>query len=612
MSNKIKDKIPIKKIQLGKMMKLFLEFFKADKILVFTCLFISTISAASIIIAAIFTGLTLDEFIKSFDSSSFNGSAINDQELLNILYVFLIAFGSYVTYFITNHTLFMVTISLSYRAGSRIRRAVFEKLISVSISYIDKNKAGELISRTTTDVDQFISNSVQMFSSMFVSPFVILAAVGALIVYSPLLALITLIMMIIFFTGSFLIAKSAAPNYSSMQERVGEIGAFCEEHTKNKVAIYLFSKQDDVMKEFDSINNQHATDFWKAEFKTGILWPYIDLTENLSYGIIYILGLIFITFEIPHGGINPVLTLGTITSFVLMVRQVNGELGNMARFATFIQKIIFSANRIQEILLVKNDINIGTTKVENLDGDIVFENVNFSYENGPTIIKNFNLHIKRGQKVAIVGPTGSGKTTLINLILRFYELDSGTIKIGEQNIRDLDKYNLRKFISVVLQEVSLFSESIATNIAYGHNQSESDIDEIKMSAKEIGSNHFINLLPNNYDQIIEDSNDFSAGESQLLSLTRAHYSPSNILILDEATSNVDSKTEHNVQQGILKIMESKTTIVIAHRLSTIINSDIIVVMKDGEIIEKGNHNELLAMNGFYHNLFYSNVLENEE
>ncbi len=601
-----------KKIQFNQIFKLFSLFFKADKILIIVCLFIAAISAVGIITAAIFTGFTLDVFTKSFSVDSLGQSIMTDQELLNVVYTFLIAISGYVVYFITNHTLFMITISLSYRAGSRIRRAVFEKIISVSINYIDKNKAGELISRTTTDVDQFISNSVQMFSSLFVSPFIILASIIALLIYSPLLALITFIMMFIFFVGSVLIAKSAAPNYSNMQEKVGEIGAFSEEHIKNKVAIYLFGNQEKVINEFDSINNAHSHQFWKAEYKTGILWPYTDFTENISYGVIYMVGILFMAFKIPHGGIEATLTLGTITSFVLMVRQVNGELGNMARFATFIQKIIFSAERIREILIVENDVNIGVDKVEDLDGDIIFKDVNFSYEEGPTIIKNFNLHVKRGQKIAIVGPTGSGKTTLINLLLRFYELDSGSITIGGQNIQNLDKYNLRKFISVVLQEVSLFSESIATNIAYGHNNGDANMDDIKHAAKEIGSDHFINLLPNNYNQIVEDSNDFSAGESQLLSLTRAYYSPSNILILDEATSNVDSKTENNVQKGILKIMENKTTFVIAHRLSTIVNSDIIIVMKDGEIIEKGNHNELLLLNGFYHNLYNSNILENEE
>ncbi len=610
--SKKQNKFSMPSMQLWKLIKLFYQFFKADKVLLIVCLIISIISTASIIMGSIFTGFTLDEFIRAFGEKSPKGTTISEKEILRIVYMFLAAISCYITYFVTNHSLFMITISLSYRAGSRIRHAVFEKLISVSIKYIDKNKAGELISRTTTDVDQFISNSVQMFSSMFMSPFIILTSVIVLLIYSPILAIITFIMMFVFFMGSILIAKSAAPNYSKMQEKVGEIGAFSEEHIKNKVATYLFGNQEKVVEEFNVLNKEHRYQFWKAEYKTGILWPYFDLTENFSYGIIYIIGLIFMAFKVPNWGIESNLTIGILTSFVLMVRQVNGELGNMSRFATFIQKIIFSAIRIKEILIVDNDTNIGSKKVENLDGDIIFENVNFSYENGPTIIKDFNLHVKRGQKVAIVGPTGSGKTTLINLLLRFYELDSGSIKIGEYNIQDLDKYNLRKFISVVLQEVSLFSESIATNIAYGHSNGQQNIKDIKNAAKEIGSNHFINLLPNNYNQIIEDSNDFSSGELQLLSLTRAYYSPSNILILDEATSNVDSKTEHNVQKGILKIMENKTTFVIAHRLSTIINSDIIVVMKDGIIIEKGGHSELLKLNGFYYNLYNSNILENEE
>lgn len=608
MNNK---KIPTSKIEFKKIIKLFSIFFKADKILIIVCLMISSISAIAIIMSSIFTGFTLDLFIKAFVEISPGGSEMTDQELLKIVYAFLITFSGYMIYFITNHILFMITISLSYRAGSKIRYAVFEKIISVSINYIDKNKAGELISRTTTDVDQFITNSVQMFSSMFISPFIILLSLIALLVYSPLLALITFLMIIIFSFGTIMIAKSAAPDYSNMQEKVGHIGSFSEEHIKNKVAIYLFGKQENVINEFDKINNEHARHFCKAEYKTGILWPYSDLTENLSYGFIYIIGLIFMVFNVPHGGIEATLTLGTITSFVLMVRQVNGEIGNMARFATFIQKIIFSANRIQEILFVDNDIDTGKNKVDNLDGDIIFKNVNFSYENGPTIIKDFNLSVKKGQKVAIVGPTGSGKTTLINLLLRFYEINSGSIEIGGNNIQELEKYNLRKFISVVLQDVSLFSESIATNIAYGHH-SNPNIDDIKEAAKSIGSNYFINLLPNNYDQVIENSNDFSAGELQLLSLTRAYYSPSNILILDEATSNVDSKTEYYVQKGILKIMENKTTFVIAHRLSTIVNSDIIVVMKEGNIIEQGNHKELLKLKGFYHNLYNSNILESDD
>jgi ABC-type multidrug transport system fused ATPase/permease subunit len=255
------SKNTVPKLEIRQLLKFFSEFFKADKLLLIVCLFISMISSVSIIMASIFTGFTLDEFISAFDADSPGGSTITTPEILNLLYAFLITITFYITYFISNHTLFMTTISLSYRAGSRIRRAVFEKLISVSINYIDKNKAGELISRTTTDVDQFISNTVQMFASMFVSPFIIFSAIIALLIYSPLLAVITFLMMIFFTMGTALIAKSAAPNYSKMQEKVGEIGSFSEEHIKNKVAIYLFSQQEKTIKEFDKINNKHAHEF---------------------------------------------------------------------------------------------------------------------------------------------------------------------------------------------------------------------------------------------------------------------------------------------------------------------------------------------------------------
>ena len=224
------------------------------------------------------------------------------------------------------------------------------------------------------------------------------------------------------------------------------------------------------------------------------------------------------------------------------------------------------------------------------------------------MIKNFNLQVQPGQKVAIVGPTGSGKTTLINLLMRFYEIDSGQILIDGIDIQTIKKANFRQFISVVLQETSLFSESILTNIAYGHHEAV-DLDQVKHSAQEIGSAHFINLLPEAYETIIADQSQISAGQAQLLALTRAHYSPASILILDEATSNIDSKTEYDVQQGMLKLMAQKTAFIIAHRLSTIVNADLIIVMHQGQIVEQGNHETLLAQKGFYYNLYYQKQLE---
>lgn len=604
------NKINIKKFSFKDVLKLLW----CDKLLLIVTFFLSIIAASSIMTCSIFVGFAIDLFIKFVDLLQNNSTSKNviDIEALKIIYLSLIIFSLFILYWLSNSSILYFAIKISHRAGSKIRYKIFSKLLSVPIQYIDTNKTGELISKATNDVDNMIFNVTQIMVSCFMSPFIILGSLITAFVYTPILALITIVMISLIFLGCGYISIKASPNYARMQDKIGEMNGFSEEYIENKLPIYLFRRQKLINKKFEKINREYAKESYKAEFKIGMVWPLLDILENIVFGIIYIIGFIFIiTEKFVNIGIIP-LSIGTLSTFVLLIRLSNGEIGNIARFASIYEKFIVCIKRIMSLLVVDDDKNEGKIKLSKINGEIIFENVYFSYTKNKPIIKNFNLHVKPGQKIAIVGPTGSGKTTIINLLMRFYELDSGKIFIDGQDIKEMDKNNLRKHISIVLQETSLFSESIATNISYGNHDKEIELDKIKHSAKEIGSEHFINQLDDGYNTIIKNTSNLSSGESQLLALTRAHYSPSNILILDEATSSIDSKTERDVQKGMLHLMKGKTTFIIAHRLSTIVNSDLIVVMKNGEIIEKGTHRNLLSNKNFYYNLYNSHSLELDE
>ena len=575
-----------------------IKFFKEDPLILIFHIFVGFLCSALVIVSSYFVGETIN-----LATTSIN---LNTKEFLKILYASLIIISLYTTYWLLNTKLLIWTIKLSYRSGSRIRYAIFTKLLNIPISYIDKSKLGELMSRTTNDVDMMIANMVQVVFGFFTSPIIIFSILVTNFIISPLLSVVALFFILLILLVTGIIAKKSSPNFDEMQKKVGQLNSLNKEYIFNKLPIYVFGKQKDIKNNYYKINNQHKESSYKAEYKIGLVYPSLDILENITYASLIAIGIIFFTFNVPHGGVIK-LSWGTITTFVLLNRMLLGEIGFISRFASLYEKLFVCAKRIMEILNEVDDIDQGTKSLDIIKGNIKFENVSFSYIKDKPIIKNFNLNVKAGQTIGIVGPTGSGKSTIMNLLMRFYELDSGKITIDGIDIKEIKKDELRKHISIVLQETNLFNESIYTNISYGHHENIFDKEKIHYAAHQIGSEHFINVLPNSYETIIDDRISISQGEAQLLALTRAYYSPSSIMILDEATSSIDSKTEQDIQIGMNKLMKEKTSFVIAHRLSTIKDADLIVVLKDGEILEQGNHQQLIDKNGFYAKMYTSNL-----
>ena len=484
----------------------------------------------------------------------------------------------------------------------RMRRQLSEKINRLPLSYFDKQTYGEVLSRVTNDVDTISQTLNQSLSQIVSSTVMVLGILAMMFSISWQMSLVALLVLPLAGGAVTLIAKSSQKQFLSQQTQLGELNGHIEEMYGGHQVMRVFNGQKKSLAKFSRVNNQLQESAWKAQFLSGLIYPIMNFIGNIGYVVMAILG--------GWLAINGRLKIGDIQAFIQYIDQFNQPLVQVANIANVLQSTAAAAERVFEFLDEPEEKAEGKdlVKLAHVKGEVEFDNVVFGYRPGQTIIKGLSAHIKPGQRVAIVGPTGAGKTTLVNLLMRFYEINSGAIKIDGVDIRQMKRSDVRQLFGMVLQDTWLFNGTIRQNLLYG-NPTASE-EEMVATAKEAHVDHFVRSLPGGYDMMLgEEATNISQGEKQLLTIARAMLARTPMLILDEATSSVDTRTEVLIQKAMDKLMQGKTSFVIAHRLSTIRDADLILVVRDGNIIEQGKHDELLKQNGFYAELYNSQFAE---
>ena len=489
-------------------------------------------------------------------------------------------------------------VSIAQKTSSDIRKDLYEKMQHLPLKYYDTHSSGDLMSRLTNDVDNINMTLSQSITQLISGVINIVGMLIAMLMLSPQLTIIGLLTIPITIMGTRTIMKYTQPLFIKKQGDLGKLNGYIEEMVSGQKAVLLFGQEENVKKEFDHINKNITKSAILADAISGCMGPINNFINNLTYLVLAVCGGVFILKGMD-------ISVGVVFTIILYMRNFNQPINQILNISNTLQGALAGAERVFEVMDENPEIDKEeSVDVDNLQGEVNLENVEFSYNNDKKILKNINLTAHKGQTIAIVGPTGSGKTTIINLLNKFYTIDSGKISIDGKNIDDITMESLRKSVSVVLQDTYLFSVSIRENLRYG-NLNATD-EEIERAAKLANAHHFIMQLEDGYETVLSDNgSNLSQGQRQLLAIARAILSNSSILILDEATSSIDTRTEVAIQEAMVNLMKGKTTFIIAHRLSTIRSADKILALKDGEIIERGTHDELLKLNGFYANLYNS-------
>lgn len=493
---------------------------------------------------------------------------------------------------------------ISQKVSYNLRKEISVKLDRLPMKYFDTKTHGEILSRITNDIDTLSQSLNQSMTQLITS---VTTMIGVLIMMLSISGIMTLVAILILPISMFVISrivKKSQKYFRSQQEYLGNVNGQVEETYSGQTIVKAFNREEEVIEEFDKLNDNLYNSAWKSQFLSGIMQPLMMFIGNLGYVMVSILG--------GWLAIKKTIEVGDIQSFIQYVRNFTQPMTQIAQVANLLQSTAAASERVFEFLEEEEEDQIAenAVSIDGLEGKIDFENVNFGYNSNKTIINDFSVNVKPGQKVAIVGPTGAGKTTIVKLLMRFYDVNSGAILIDGHNIKDFNRSELREMFGMVLQDTWLFSGSIMENIRYGKlNATDEEVIE---AAKSAHVHRFIKTLPDGYKmKLNEEASNVSQGQKQLLTIARAILADPKILILDEATSSVDTRTEVLIQKAMDNLMEGRTSFVIAHRLSTIRDADMILVMNEGDIVEQGNHEELLKKDGFYANLYNSQFEEDE-
>ena len=572
------------------------SYLKAYRFSVFLAVFLKILSAVMSVIEPFVLGLAITELTSNLldMAKGVVGAGLNTSYIAIILVIYLLRgglyeLGSYYSnYFMTNAVQSMV---------QDLRNEMSEKINRIPVSYFDKHQFGDLLGRFTSDVET-VSNALQQsFLQIVNAVFTILFVMGMVLYLNIQLAIVVILSIPITYFGAKIILDRSQPYFKQQAAILGRMNGFVQENLTGFNVLKLFGREENSQERFEKITDELQQVGFKASFISGLMMPALHIVSDLTYLIVAVLG----GLQVIAGR----LTIGNMQAFVQYVWQVSQPIQNITQLAGQMQSAKSSLDRVFEVLDEQEEVQAAEVKeLALLTGQVSFKNVDFQYVENKPLIRNFNLDVEPGEMVAIVGPTGAGKTTLINLLMRFYDVTAGAILVDGQDIRDLSRQDYRRQFGMVLQDAWLYEGSIKENLRFGNL--EATDDEIVEAAKAANVDHFIRTLPGGYNmEMNQESSNISLGQKQLLTIARALLADPKILILDEATSSVDTRLELLIQKAMKRLMKGRTSFVIAHRLSTIQEADKILVLKDGQIIEQGNHESLLNAKGFYYDLYQS-------
>lgn len=524
-----------------------------------------------------------------------------DLEAVSSIASFLVIL--YVLGIILNYTQAYIFSTSIQHFSQRLRKAIAEKINRLPLGYFDRHSQGDTLSRVTNDVDTAAQSLNQSLGTVISASFLLIAVLITMFGMNWILALVTVVSTLVGFAGISVIMAKSQGHFEAQQNNLATVNGYVEEMYSGHNVVASYNAIESTKEEFAKLNHRLYDSIWKSQFISGIMMPIMIFIGNFSYVLVIIVGAAL--------ALDGHISIGIIVAFMAYVRIFSQPLSQIAQGITSLQQASAAMGRVFEFLDEEEmaDESHKERQLTNMKGEVVFDHVSFGYTPERTIIHDFSATAHAGQKVAIVGPTGAGKTTIVNLLMKFYEIDKGSIRIDGVDTKAMTRSEVHDAFSMVLQDTWLFEGTIRDNLIY--NQTGISDERMMEASKAVGIHHFIMTLPDGYDTVLDDTVTLSVGQKQLLTIARALLKDAPLLILDEATSSVDTRTEELIQKAMDRLMEGRTSFVIAHRLSTIRNADLILVMKDGSIIEQGNHNELMAQAGFYADLYNSQFTEDD-